>query len=504
MIIFGHVRSPDSLDVIWTCSHVAMYVAVTVIFPDARHDSAVTRLDSLSEGGLLFKASAFSIHLDKERINAWNGVVLKIQSDYKWPCQKSEWIRYCSHGDKSRGLMVQHLITYEADERQTKHLYRFLLRSEIMTNDVETWKLDVLGVDVEADPELSLGMPWYFDSVCVFSLLGPVYFAGLQAKRSDPTRETSHALERVATERIATDCPCTWFIRPGEQHQGLLVITSGIGMKRAHGSPIKEYESMQHRRLTHLFLKSTTCLVLVFSSQITLGSQWIFVLACCIARFFISRSFCTGWRQHFGPTHHHHHRHRNQSPNQWSLSTLVPRTGKTSRRQYLLPRQGLLFPLCPFLRVTFRKREMGVESLGLFFDPCIVRASICKCFDSSHLHHSWSWSYFISMCVWFWQVLFLFLCTLIWPCKASKNMMPHFNTLGLAPNSGAADIKKAYRKLALTLVLATICGTLEFTWSYMSIYIVYIYIHVVPHLLYIACFPNSSLSEYWGIIWDIV
>lgn len=42
-------------------------------------------------------------------------------------------------------------------------------------------------------------------------------------------------------------------------------------------------------------------------------------------------------------------------------------------------------------------------------------------------------------------------------------MMPHFNTLGLAPNSGAADIKKAYRKLALTLVLATICGTLEFT-----------------------------------------
>lgn len=46
-------------------------------------DSAVTRLDSLSEGGLLFKASAFSIHLDKERINAWNGVVLKIQSDYK-------------------------------------------------------------------------------------------------------------------------------------------------------------------------------------------------------------------------------------------------------------------------------------------------------------------------------------------------------------------------------------------------------------------------------------
>ena len=119
-------------------------------------------------------------------------------------------------------------------------------------------------------------MSWYFDSVCVFSLLGPVYFAGLQAKRSDPTRETSHALERVATERIATDCPCTWFIRPGEQHQGLLVITSGIGMKRAHGSPIKEYESMQHRRLTHLFLKSTTCLVLVFSSQITLGSQWIF------------------------------------------------------------------------------------------------------------------------------------------------------------------------------------------------------------------------------------
>lgn len=83
IIIFGHVRSPDSLDVIWTCSHVAMYVAVTVIFPDARHDSAVTRLDSLSEGGLLFKASAFSIHLDKERINAWNGVVLKIQSDYK-------------------------------------------------------------------------------------------------------------------------------------------------------------------------------------------------------------------------------------------------------------------------------------------------------------------------------------------------------------------------------------------------------------------------------------
>ena len=119
-------------------------------------------------------------------------------------------------------------------------------------------------------------MSWYFDSVCVFSLLGPAYFAGLQAKRSDPTRETSHALERVATERIATDCPCTWFIRPGEQHQGLLVITSGIGMKRAHGSPIKEYESMQHRRLTHLFLKSTTCLVLVFSSQITLGSQWIF------------------------------------------------------------------------------------------------------------------------------------------------------------------------------------------------------------------------------------
>ena len=119
-------------------------------------------------------------------------------------------------------------------------------------------------------------MPWYFDSVCVFSLLGPVYFAGLQAKRSDPTRETSHALERVATERIATDCPCTWFIRPGEQHQGLLVITSGIGMKRAHGSPIKEYESMQHRRLTHLLLKSTTCLVLVFSGQITLGSQWIF------------------------------------------------------------------------------------------------------------------------------------------------------------------------------------------------------------------------------------
>jgi len=35
------------------------------------------------------------------------------------------------------------------------------------------------------------------------------------------------------------------------------------------------------------------------------------------------------------------------------------------------------------------------------------------------------------------------------PAKASKNMMPHFNTLGLAPNSGAADIKKAYRKLAL-------------------------------------------------------
>lgn len=68
---FGHVD---------TCSHVAMYVAV---IPDARHDSAVTRLDSLSEGGLLFKASAFSIHLDKERINAWNGVVLKIQSDYK-------------------------------------------------------------------------------------------------------------------------------------------------------------------------------------------------------------------------------------------------------------------------------------------------------------------------------------------------------------------------------------------------------------------------------------
>lgn len=31
MIIFGHVRSLDSLDVIWTCSHVA----AIVIFPDA-------------------------------------------------------------------------------------------------------------------------------------------------------------------------------------------------------------------------------------------------------------------------------------------------------------------------------------------------------------------------------------------------------------------------------------------------------------------------------------
>lgn len=35
------------------------------------------------------------------------------------------------------------------------------------------------------------------------------------------------------------------------------------------------------------------------------------------------------------------------------------------------------------------------------------------------------------------------------PSKASKNLMHHFNTLGIAPNSGAAEIKKAYRKLAL-------------------------------------------------------
>ena len=60
-------------------------------------------------------------------------------------------------------------------------------------------------------------MSWYFDSVCVFSLLGPVYFAGLQAKRSDPTRETSHALERVATERIATELP-VHMVYPGREN----------------------------------------------------------------------------------------------------------------------------------------------------------------------------------------------------------------------------------------------------------------------------------------------
>ena len=54
--------------------HVAMELPLSYF--QMLFDSAVTRLDSLSEGGLLFKASAFSIHLDKERIDAWNGVTL--------------------------------------------------------------------------------------------------------------------------------------------------------------------------------------------------------------------------------------------------------------------------------------------------------------------------------------------------------------------------------------------------------------------------------------------
>eukprot|EP00438_Fugacium_kawagutii_P001486 Skav202532 [mRNA] locus=scaffold2011:141643:153520:- [translate_table: standard] len=35
--------------------------------------------------------------------------------------------------------------------------------------------------------------------------------------------------------------------------------------------------------------------------------------------------------------------------------------------------------------------------------------------------------------------------------RASKNLTPHFKTLGIAPSAGAADVKKAYRKLALIL-----------------------------------------------------
>lgn len=218
-------------------------------------------------------------------------------------------------------------------------------------------------------------MPWYFDSVCVFSLLGPVYFAGLQAKRSDPTRETSHALERVATERIATDCPCTWFIRPGEQHQGLLVITSGIGMKRAHGSPIKEYESMQHRRLTDLFLKSTTCLVLVFSSQITLGSQWIFacLLYCPILhqQELLHRLTSTLWPPPPPPP-------PEPKPKPMKFEHFGSQNWQNFKKAVPPAKAGLLFPVFPFLRVTFRKREMGVESLGLSLDPCIMRASFAS------------------------------------------------------------------------------------------------------------------------------
>lgn len=133
------------------------------------------------------------------------------------------------------------------------------------------------------------------------------------------------------------------------------------------------------------------------------------------------------------------------------------------------------FPPCNGL-----EERNGSGELGIVFGSMYREGFIGKCFDSSHFHNSWSWSYFS---MWFWQAFVCFCVLWSGPSRLPKTWCLISIPLVLRRILELQTSRKPTASSLWHLCLQPYAGPknpYDFVCLYMSIY-VYIYIHPAPY-----------------------